>query len=150
MLATGLVLALTVNSALYLLFVRRSTSYVDNPHAIEYATDEEKELLLLEREGKTRIGDGHIPLRIRVIHTLTEWYKNLLRNFLEHTFLRRLSIFLPIVFLIFGFVVLAPRVGFDIFPGDDNASTSFTITGPVGQKTAVTLHDLSGATQMIQ
>ena len=68
-------LALTVNSALYLLFVRRGKNYVDDPHAVEYASEEEKELLLLEREGKERIGDGHIPLRIRVIHSVTNWYK---------------------------------------------------------------------------
>ena len=49
-LATGLILALTVNSALYLLFVKRAKNYVDDPHAIEYASDEEKELLTLERE----------------------------------------------------------------------------------------------------
>jgi multidrug efflux pump subunit AcrB len=49
-LATGLVLALTVNSALYMLFVRPKKEYIDNPHATEYATDDEKELLQLERE----------------------------------------------------------------------------------------------------
>ncbi len=95
-LATGLVLALTVNSALYLLFVKKQNSYVDDPHAIEYASDEDKELLKLEREGKVRIGDSKIPLRIRVIHSVTEWYKRVLKNFLEHTYLRRLSIFLPV------------------------------------------------------
>ena len=127
-LATGLVLALTVNSALYLLFVRRKNEYVDNPHATEYATDEEKELLLLEREGKTRIAEAEAPLRIRTIHSITEWYKRVLRNFLEHTSLRRSSIFIPVVLLVLSFVFLAPKIGFNIFPTDDNAYTSFTIT----------------------
>jgi multidrug efflux pump subunit AcrB len=49
-LATGLVLALTVNSALYMLFVRPKKEYINNPHATEYATDDEKELLILERQ----------------------------------------------------------------------------------------------------
>ena len=74
-LATGLVLVITVNSALYLLFVRRLNSYVRDNHAIEYATDEEKELLALEREGKTAIEEGVAPLRIRIIHSVTLWYK---------------------------------------------------------------------------
>lgn len=143
-LATGLVLALTVNSALYLLFVRRKDEYIDNPHATEYATDEERELLLLEQEGKSRIGDGHIPLRIRVIHSVTEWYKKVLRNFLEHTYLRRLSIFVPVILLILSFIFLAPLVGFNIFPTDDNAYTSFSITGPVWQKTDITSKDIQG------
>ena len=130
-LATGLILALTVNSALYLLFVRRKNDYIDNHHAIEYATEEEKELLLLERVGKSRIGDGHIPLRIRIIQSITEWYKDVLRNFLEHTYLRRISIFIPVLLLILSFIFLAPRIGFNIFPTDDNAYTSFNIAGPV-------------------
>lgn len=147
-LATGLILALTVNSALYLLFVRKGKSYVDNPHAIEYASDEEKELLILEREGKERIGEGKIPVRIRVIHAVTEWYKRILRNFLEHTYMRRLAIFLPVCFLIFGFIVLAPMVGFDIFPSDDNNIINVTIDGPLGQRTAVTEAALSGITDI--
>ncbi len=141
-LATGLVLALTVNSALYLLFVKRWKTYIDNPHAIEYATDEEKELLILEREGKERIGVGHIPLRIRIIHAITEWYKKMLRNFLEHTYLRRLAIFIPVLLLVLSFMFLAPAVWVEIFPGDDNWSTSFTVTGPVWQKTEITKKDL--------
>lgn len=143
-LATGLVLALTVNSALYLLFVRRKKEYIDNPHAIEYATEEEKELLILERVGKSRVWDGHMPLRIRVIHNITEWYKRVLRNFLEHTYLRRISIFIPVVLLVLSFVFLAPLVGFTLFPTDDNAYTSFNITGPIWQKTEITLRDMEG------
>lgn len=147
-LATGLVLALTVNSALYLLFVRRKNEYVDNPHATEYATEEEKELLLLEREGKTRIAEGNAPLRIRTIHSITEWYKRVLRNFLEHTSLRRISIFVPFLLLILSFVFLAPKIGFNIFPTDDNAYTSFTITGPIWQKTEVTENDIKGIEEL--
>jgi multidrug efflux pump subunit AcrB len=141
-LATGLVLALTVNSALYLLFVKKGKSYVDDSHALEYATDEEKELLVFEREGKQRIGETVAPLRIRVIHAVTWWYKDILRNFLEHTLLRRLSIFLPVVFLIFWFVVLAPVVGFDLFPSSDNNIINGTIEWPIWQRTEKTLEDL--------
>ncbi len=149
-LATWLFLALTVNSALYLLFVRRSNSYVDNPHAIEYATEDEKELLLLEREGKRKIGDDYIPVRIKIIHAVTEWYKWVLRNFLEHTFLRRLSILVPIIFLVLSFIYLAPLIGFNLFPPDDNNFTSVTITGPVWQKTEVTESELSWAIDLVR
>jgi multidrug efflux pump subunit AcrB len=62
---------------------------------------------------------------------IAEKYKWILRKFLENTTMRRFSIVFPVLFLIFGFLVLAPRVGFDLFPGDDNAYSSFTITGPV-------------------
>ena len=76
--------------------MKKQESYVDDPHAIEYASDEDKELLKLERAEKERIGDAKIPLRLRVIHSVTEWYKRVLRYFLEHTCIRRLSIFLPV------------------------------------------------------
>jgi multidrug efflux pump subunit AcrB len=143
-LASGLVLALTVNSALYLLFVKNRKSYVDDPHAIEYADEEEKELLQIEREGKVKIEEWKAPLRIRVIHSVTNWYKRVLTNFLEHTFLRRLSIIVPVILLILSFKFLAPLVGFELFPGDDNALVSFRIEWPVGQKTLKTAEDMKG------
>lgn len=143
-LATGLVLALTVNSALYMLFVRRKNEYIDNPHATEYATPEEKELLMLERIWKTPMNVKDVPLRLHVIHSVTEWYKRILRNFLEHTTLRRTSILLPVILFFLSFIFLAPIVGFTLFPTDDNAYTSFTITGPVWQKTEITARDVAG------
>ena len=115
-LASGLVLALTVNSALYLLFVRRSTTYVESDTTLEYATAEERELLELERVGKTKLASKEASLRTRIIHNCIEWYKRTLRNFLEHTLLRRLAIFLPLVFFILSIFLLAPRVGFELFP----------------------------------
>ncbi len=136
-LASGLVLALTVNSALYLLFVREKKTYVESETTLEYAGALERELLLIEREGKERIPEWSAPLRTRIIHSVTEWYKRILTNFLEHTYLRRASIIIPVIFLIFGFVVLAPIVGVEIFPSDDNNLTMFTIEWPVGIKTEV-------------
>jgi multidrug efflux pump subunit AcrB len=125
-LASWLVLALTVNSALYLLFVKKSTTYVSDENAIEYAEEDERELLTLEREWKEEIQKA-IPLRIRVIHACTSWYKRTLRSFLENTFLRRISIGVPVIVLILSFLLLAPRVWFDLFPWDDNSLLSFKI-----------------------
>ena len=140
-LATWLVLAITVNSALYLIFVRRKTSYVDNIHAIEYATDEEKELLNIEREGKTRINEWKAPLRTRMIHNFIEYYKEILTYFLKNTFLRRLSIVLPVVFFIFGLFFIAPSVGVEIFPSDDNNVLTYSIEWPVWTRTEL-MHNM--------
>lgn len=134
-LASGLVLAITVNSALYLLFVRERKDYVESDTVMEYATPEERELLTLEREKKTKIDEAQAPLRTRVIHQATEGYKRILLTFLENTFLRRLSIFLPLVFFIFGIIFLAPKVGFELFPSDDAGMGSFTVEAPVGTTT---------------
>lgn len=134
-LATGLVLAITVNSALYLLFVRRKESYVDNVHALEYATDEEKELLAIERNGKIRINEEKAPLRTRIIHNFIEDYKKILTYFLENTLLRRLSILIPVIFFIFGLIFIAPYVGVEIFPSDDNNIITYAIEWPIGTRT---------------
>jgi len=141
-LATWLILALTVNSSLYLLFVKKRENYVDDPHAIEYATDEEKELLILEREWKQKINEGVAPIRIRLIHKVTEGYKDLLRKFLESTYLRRIAIIIPVVFLFLGFIVFAPRVWFELFPSDDNNILTATIEWPVWQRIEKTESDL--------
>jgi multidrug efflux pump subunit AcrB len=136
-LASGLLLALTVNSALYLIFARRSNTYVESDTTLEYATADERELLELERVGKTKLASSDASLRTRIIHDCIEWYKRTLRNFLEHTWLRRSAIALPFVFFVFGIIILAPRVGFELFPGDDNNLTTFVIEGPVGIRTEV-------------
>ncbi len=136
-LASGLVLALTVNSALYLLFVRRSNTYVESDTTLEYATPEERELLELERIWKTKIEEHSASLRTRAIHSTINWYKKTLRNFLEHTWIRRLAIVLPLVFFIFSIFFIAPKVGFELFPWDDNNATTFVIEGPVWMRTEV-------------
>lgn len=134
-LACWLVLALTVNSALYLLFVKKQKFYVSDQNAIEYATDEEKELLLLEREWKTEMSVWKIPLRVKIIHATTLKYKKLLWIFLKNNFIRRISIFLPVVLLVLSFVFLAPKVWFDLFPSSDNNFISVTIEGENWLKT---------------
>ncbi len=64
-----------MNSALYLLFVREKKTYIESDSVMEYADEMEKELLELEREGKTLTLETSAPLRIRVLHKVTEWYK---------------------------------------------------------------------------
>ena len=90
--------------------MKAKKTYTESESTLEYATSDERELLELERAGKTKVEDTSLPIRTRVIHSVTEWYKRVLRNFLEHTWLRRLSIVIPFVFFLFGIIALAPRV----------------------------------------
>lgn len=126
-LACWLFLALTVNSALYLIFVRKQKTYILDDNAIEYATDEEKELLYLEREWKTEIAAKSSPLRVRVIHTVTIWYKKTLSAFLTHTLIRRTFIIIPVILLVLSFIFLAPLIWFELYPGSDNNYLSVSI-----------------------
>lgn len=119
-LACWLLLALTVNSALYLIFVKKQKKYVHDDTTLEYASEEEKELLYLEREWKIEVSSKTSPLRVRVIHACTVWYKKTLSAFLINTFVRRIFIIIPVILLVLSFVFLAPLVWFQLFPGSDN------------------------------
>lgn len=147
-LATGLVLALSVNSALYLLFVKKSNHYVSTGSALEYSDEEELEILEFERNGKEEVKKA-IPLRLKVIHTCTEWYKETLRKFLENTLLRRLSIFIPVVLLVLSFIFLAPLVGLDIFPGDDQGIVTIQIEWDNGLRTEEMAQKISGIQEYV-
>ena len=136
-LASGLVLALTVNSALYLMFVKRSNTYSESETTLEYATPEEREMLEIEREGKTKVLEWSAPLRTRWIHNSINWYKWVLTIFLQNKIYRRLAISLPLIFFIFGIMFIAPKVWFELFPWDDNNATTFTIEWPVWTRTEV-------------
>jgi multidrug efflux pump subunit AcrB len=143
-LALGLILVLTVNNALYILFNKRKNYYTENTHALEYMSTDERDLLMIEREGKEhRTADEHW-LRARFFNSIEDGYRRIATPMIESTFWRRVFIFGPVLLLILSVKFLAPLVGFNLFPGDDNAYTSFNITWPVGQITEKTLEDLSG------
>jgi hypothetical protein len=111
-----------VNSALYIAFVKGKKQYVHDEAVLEYANKDEQEILAYERIGKVEIEEHSAPLRIRIIHIITNKYKKILRKFLESTFLRRLSIFTLIFIFILSFVPiiggksLAGHVGFTLMP----------------------------------
>jgi multidrug efflux pump subunit AcrB len=139
-LASGLVLALTVNSALYLFFIRPRKKYVRDTTALEYASNEEKAILEFERIGKEVVVDDAVPLRMRVIHSVTVWYKKVLSAYLTNKKMRITGIFLPFVILILSFVPiiggksLAGHVGFDLFPASDNGFVQYVIKGSTGER----------------
>ncbi len=139
-LASGLVLALTVNSALYLFFIRPRKKYVRDTTALEYASNEEKAILEFERIGKEAAVDAAVPLRMRVIHSVTVWYKKVLSAYLTNKKMRITGIFLPFVILILSFVPiiggksLAGHVGFDLFPASDNGFVQYVIKGSTGER----------------
>lgn len=143
-LALGLVLVLTVNNALYIIFNKKRNYYMEDVHALEYMSPDERELLIIEREGKEhRTADEH-SWRARFFNSIEDGYRRIATPMLESTFWRRVAIWGPVILLILSFKFLAPLVGFNLFPGDDNAYTSFNITWPVGQITEKTITELSG------
>ncbi len=129
-----------MNSALYIAFVKGKKQFVHNETILEYAHEDDEALLTFERQWKTEITGESVPLRLRIIHSVTDWYKRTLRWFLEHAYIRRGSIFALFALLILSFVPifggksLAWHVGFDLFPGGDNSFLIYTIKGASGER----------------
>lgn len=149
-LASGLILALTVNSALYLLMVRRKKTYSNDVKTLEYAREEERELLALEREGKTLRDADTTPFRRRIIDRVISAYRQLISAILPKKWLRRTLFILPVVFFFFGIFFLAPLIKFELFPSDDNGFIVYTIEGAIGTNTEAmyrAVGDLSGVFQ---
>ena len=135
----GLLFALTINGALYKAMVKPRKTFIENPTALEFASPEEKELLILEREGKREVQETSTSFRSRIISGMTRKYKNLMNDLLPKKSFRMLSIFLPIIFFFFGFKVLAPNINFELMPADDNNMLNYTIEGEVGTTTEAML-----------
>lgn len=53
---------------------------------------------------------------------------------MENTAIRRTAIILPVAFFLVGSVVLAPKVGFNLFPSSDNSLITYSVEGAVGEK----------------
>jgi HAE1 family hydrophobic/amphiphilic exporter-1 len=138
-LATGLVFALTVNSALYLAFAKKKPGFIIDDTLLEFADEDEKELLFYERQGKYELKGLKKTLRIRVLEAINHGYKNLLSRFLQSTTLRIGSIIVPLLFLLFTMFVFpgVGRIGFELFPSKDNPFITVTIQGAKGERTEV-------------
>ncbi len=90
-------------------------------------SDDERELLFIERTGKEhRTADEH-SMRARLFVGIENAYRRTITPMLESPFWRRILIFGPVLLFILSIIFLAPRVGFNLFPSDDNAYTSFNI-----------------------
>jgi multidrug efflux pump subunit AcrB len=61
---------------------------------------------------------------------MSGWYYKKLYYFVSRTYLRLLSIFVPIILLIASFVFLSPIIGFTLFPATDNNIITLRLTGP--------------------
>lgn len=131
----GLVFALTINGALYKAFIRPKKHYSEDATTLEYATPEQKELLLLEREGKILKNSTDLSLRARLISGMTEKYKNFMDTNLRKKSFRIFAIIFPIIFFFLGFKIFAPHINFELMPADDNNKLAYTVESGIGTNT---------------
>ena len=130
-LLASLLLALTVNGALFAKFNKKLDYYYnDDEHdeSLAIMSEEEKEILYAERAGKKQITTNSAPWFERKIDDLREYYVSTLRFLLKYPFWRKISILLPVWLVIASLVILAPSIWFKLFPSGDNPSIMFETT----------------------
>jgi len=119
-LVAALFISLTVNSALFYKLSKKKKWYVSEPKAEQFLTASNLAILQKEREGKEERGHENKSLRHRMLSAFSNRYERTLRTFIWSKATRLLSVFIPIVLLVLSFVLLAPQIGFKLFPGSDN------------------------------
>lgn len=130
-LLASLFLALTVNGALFARFNKKLTYYYnDDEHdeTLAIMSAEEKEILYHEREGKQSIPVSDAPWLEKRIDELREYYVSILRFILAHSFWRKVTILAPVGLVFATLILLAPSIGFKLFPSWDNPSINFELT----------------------
>lgn len=147
-----LFLALTLNGVLFVSFNKKLDHYTepgedDDTYAL--LSDEEREILNNERSGKKlSTNDDHSKVE-QIIDRVKRWYGKLLSHLLGHTTQRRLVIGWSFAAVILSFVVLAPMIGFVLFPSGDNPSIDFAISAQEGTATDAMLQNAQGIDQVI-
>lgn len=134
-LLASLFLALTVNGALFARFNKKLDYYYNddaNDETLAVMTAEEKEILHVEREGKKPIPLTDAPLLEKTIDRVRDAYTGLLSFILAHAFWRKFTILMPVVLVFSSLFILAPSIGFKLFPSGDNPSIDFQLTARDG------------------
>lgn len=130
-LLAALFLSLTINSALFYRFSKTKSTYIGRGEADKHLPEDEI-LLMQDREGRTQIPQQKGNMRDRFLASLESKYEYLLERVISTTRSRRLWIFLPIILLVFTFVFVSPRLGFNLFPSGDTQYLFVDIESPIG------------------
>jgi multidrug efflux pump subunit AcrB len=133
----SLVLALTVNSALFVAFNKKLTYYFGDDEGDEdtVMSEEEKVILAEEKKWKLMKNKSEEPYFEKVIDVLRGKYLAVLKKTITNRYYRNMSIWLPIVALVASFIFLSPRIGFKLFPSGDNPFITYEITAREGTTT---------------
>lgn len=119
-LVAALFISLTINSALYYKFSKKSKYYEKKADEHEYLTDEEMLLLAQEREGKTEKNVEALSRRERFLDTLSQKYSERLGRIMHNKKSRLISILWPIGLLLLSFIFISPQLWFEFFPSGDS------------------------------
>jgi multidrug efflux pump subunit AcrB len=145
-------MSLTVNSALFVSMNKDKKYYYDESDEGDdehIATEEEKAILSFERQGKEVRSRNNAPIIERYIDKLGAQYTRFLKYLLETRLRRMVTIWIPVVAMILSFVLLAPRIGFKLFPSGDNPYIDIGVSASQGTTIDAMIAATSGLDQII-
>ncbi len=148
----SLIMSLTVNSALFVSMNKDKKYYYDESDESDdghIATEEEKEILSIERQGKEIRSKDQAPIVERYIDKASWLYIRLLKYLLETRLRRMITIWTPVVAMILSFVLLAPGIGFKLFPSGDNPYIDIGVSASQGTTIDAMMAATSGLDQII-
>lgn len=131
-LVAGLLVSLTVNSALYYKLTWKSKTFMKGLIEEEYLSDEERETLEEERKGKTETFAAQQSKRDRIINSITDRYIARIRRLMASPKRKLFTILFPLVATILSFVLLGSRLWFELVPSEDNPFLSMSVAAKPG------------------
>jgi len=126
-LLAGLVLSLTINSALFLVFNKNKKYYIASDSSDNIKTKEEIELLKDERAWKIQKEASSWWIRYKIFWFLDDIYYHSLKNNISKGLFRASVIFIPLILLVLSFVFISPKLGFTLFPATDNTAINISV-----------------------
>lgn len=152
-LLASLVLALTINGAIFTRLNKPLPYYYPERQGEDEEETamhpEEKKILALEQKGKEVRESQEKPRLDGYIDHVRSYYLHLLSWWLSSKLHRLTVIFAPIVLLVLSLILLAPSIGFKLFPSGDNPMITIAFTAKEGTTTASLVRQLAGVDSVI-
>lgn len=147
----SLFLALTVNSALFVAFNKKLTYYFGDDVGDEEVVMSAEEMALLkeEQKGKEVRSKDSEPFFEKRFDYIRSQYLSMLKITISNKLYRRLSIWMPVVALIASFILLAPSIGFKLFPSGDNPFLDYEIVAQEGTTTDAMVRTVQGVDEIV-
>lgn len=131
----GLVLSLTLNSALFMKLFKDKKYFIPNKTLEEVFSEEERKTLEEERLKKIEKTYSSGWFRYKFFWFLENSYSNILKNNIEKKLFRIAVIFIPLILTILSLKFISPQLWFTLFPASDNTKVDITIETKVWANT---------------
>ena len=127
-LVAALIISLTINSALYFKLSKAQKYFEESSVDRKYMRAEDQILLDQDRAHKQEKPDTHKSWRDRFLDVFSLRYAKLISKIMESSKSRLGAIAAALGLFVLSVVVIAPRLGFSLFPQNDNGWMNIYIT----------------------